>query len=151
MLYNNLFFLRYGMIRTQNVVLDSCVVIDIIEKPTVASKLKASFRGKSISIILCDVVLDEVRRVRGILPQVTVQKIGTLLGRKVKLTATTAEDESNAMQLTEQFAICHNGDNKILSLCQSRNFILVTFDKMLLKASQFVGIAVFSLFTAGGI
>jgi len=51
------------MIRTQNVVLDSCVVIDIIEKPTVASKLKASFRGKSINIILCDVVLDEVRRV----------------------------------------------------------------------------------------
>jgi len=28
---------------------------------------------------------------------------------------------------------------------------LVTFDKMLLKASQFVGIQVFSLFTAGGI
>jgi predicted nucleic acid-binding protein len=139
------------MIGTQNVVLDSCVVIDIIEKPKVASKLKASFRGKSISIILCDVVLDEVRRVRGILPQVTVQKIGTILGRKVKLTATTLQDETDAAQLTEQFAICHNGDNKILSLCQSRNFILVTFDKMLLKASQFVGIAVFSPFTAGGI
>jgi predicted nucleic acid-binding protein len=139
------------MIGTQNVVLDSCVVIDIIEKPKVASKLKASFRGKSISIILCDVVLDEVRRVRGILPQVTVQKIGTLLGRKVKLTSTTTQDETNALQLTEQFAICHTGDNKILSLCQSRNFILVTFDKMLIKASQFVGIAVFSPFTAGGI
>jgi hypothetical protein len=136
---------------TQNVVLDSCVVIDIIEKPKVASKLKASFRGKSINIILCDVVLNEVRRIRGILPQVTVSKIATILGRKVKLTSTTTQDETNAVQLTEQFAICHNGDNKILSLCQSRNFILVTFDKMLLKASQFVGIAVFSPFTAGGI
>jgi len=136
---------------TQNVVLDSCVVIDIIEKPKVASKLKASFRGKSINIILCDIVLNEVRRVRGILPQVTVSKITSLLGRKVKLTTTTIQDETDAVQLTEQFAICHNGDNKILSMCQSRNFILVTFDKMLLKASQFVGIAVFSPFTAGGI
>jgi len=36
-------------------------------------------------------------------------------------------------------------------MCQSRNFILVTFDRMLLKASQFVGIQVFSPFTAGGI
>ena len=107
------------MIRTQNVVLDSCVVIDIIEKPPVASKLKASFRGKSISIILCDVVLDEVRRVRGILPQVTVQKIGTVLGRKVKLTATTLQDETDGAQLTEQFTICHNKDSKILNLCQS--------------------------------
>jgi hypothetical protein len=136
---------------TQNVVLDSCVVIDIIEKPKVASQLKAKFRGKSISIILCDVVLNEVRRVRGILPQVVVSKISTLLGRKVKLTSSTIEDNENAHSLTEQFQICHNGDNKILSLCQSRNFILVTFDKMLLKASQFVGIQVFSPFTAGGI
>lgn len=135
----------------QNVVLDSCVVIDIIEKPKVASQLKAKLKGKSINIILCDVVLDEVRRVRGLFSQEIVNKISTLLGRKVKLTSTTDEDKTNAESLTEQFAICHNGDNKILSLCQSRNFILVTFDKMLLKASQFVGIAVFSPFTAGGI
>jgi predicted nucleic acid-binding protein len=69
----------------------------------------------------------------------------------VRLTAVTAEHKEQASQLTEPFAICHNGDNKILSMCQSRNFILVTFDKMLLKASQFVGIVVFSPFTAGGI
>jgi hypothetical protein len=136
---------------TQNVVLDSCVVIDIIEKPKVASQLKAKLRGKSISIILCDVVLNEVRRARGLLAQEIVSKISRLLGRKVKLTSATIQDETNAASLTEQFAICHNGDNKILSLCQSRNFILVTFDKMLLKASQFVGIQVFSPFTAGGI
>jgi uncharacterized protein YacL len=136
---------------TQNVVLDSCVVIDIIEKPKVASQLKAKFRGKSLTIILCDVVLNEVRCVRGLLVQEIVSKISRLLGRKVLLTSASIQDETNAQSLTEQFAICHNGDNKILSLCQSRNFILVTFDKMLLKASQFVGIQVFSPFTAGGI
>jgi predicted nucleic acid-binding protein len=136
---------------TQNVVLDSCVVIDIIEKPKVASQLKAKLKGKSISIILCDVVLNEVRRVRGLLSQEIVNKVSRLLGRKVKLTSSTIEDNENAESLTEQFAICHSGDNKILSMCQSRNFILVTFDKMLLKASQFVGIQVFSPFTAGGI
>ncbi len=136
---------------TQNVVLDSCVVIDILEKPKVASNLKAKFRGKSISIILCDVVLNEVRHVRGLLVQEIVSKISRSLGRKVLLTSASIQDETNAASLTEQFQICHNGDNKILSLCQSRNFILVTFDKMLLKASQFVGIQVFSPFTAGGI
>jgi len=136
---------------TQNVVLDSCVVIDIIEKPKVVSQLKAKLKGKSISIILCDVVLNEVRRVRGLLSQEIVSKVSTLLNRKVKLTSSSIEDNENAVSLTEQFAICHNGDNKILSMCQSRNFILVTFDKMLLKASQFVGIQVFSPFTAGGI
>ena len=136
---------------SQNVVLDSCVVIDIIEKPKVASQLKAKLKGKSISIILCDVVLNEVRRARGLFPQEVISKVGTLLGRKVKLTSTTDEDKANATSLTEQFQICHNGDNKILSMCQSRNFILVTFDKMLLKASQFVGVAAFHPSMVGGI
>lgn len=139
------------MTETQRIVLDSCVVIDIIEKPKVASRLKSGLRGKHVNIVLCDVVLDEVRRVRGLAPSAIVQKITRLLGKKVQLTAVTAKHQEEAKQLTEQFQICHNGDNKILSLCKAQNFILVTFDKMLLKASQFVGIAVFSPFTAGGI
>jgi hypothetical protein len=139
------------MTQIQNIALDSCVVIDIIEKPKVASRLKANLRGKSVNIILCDIVLDEVRKVRGLMPHTVVEKITKLLGKKVQLTVVTEEHKAQALQLTEQFAICHNGDNKILSLCKARDFILVTFDKMLLKASQFVGIAVFSPFTAGGI
>ena len=139
------------MAETQRIVLDSCVVIDIIEKPRVASRLKSNLRGKPVKIVLCDVVLDEVRRVRGLAPSVIVQKIARLLGKKVQLTAVTSDHLEDAKQVTEQFQICHNGDNKILSLCKAKNFILVTFDKMLLKASQFVGIAVFSPFTAGGI
>jgi predicted nucleic acid-binding protein len=139
------------MTERQSVLLDSCVVIDIIEKPKVASRLKSNLRGKSVNIVLCDVVLDEVRHVRGLMPQVIVQKITQLLGKKVQLDIVTEEHKAQALQLTEQFQICHNGDNNILSLCKARDFILVTFDKMLLKASQFVGIAVFSPFTAGGI
>ena len=139
------------MTQIQSIALDSCVVIDIIEKPKVASGLKASLRGKPVNIVLCDVVLDEVRKVRGLMPHTVVEKIAKLLGKKVRLTAVTAEHEAEAQHLTEQFQICHNGDNKILSMCKARDFILVTFDRMLLKASQFVGIAVFSPYTAGGI
>ena len=139
------------MTQIQSIALDSCVVIDIIEKPKVASRLKANLRGKAVNIILCDIVLDEVRKVRGLMPHTIVDKITKLLGKKVRLTVVTAEQKEQASQLTEQFQICHNGDNNILSLCKARDFILVTFDKMLLKASQFVGIAVFSPFTAGGI
>ena len=139
------------MTQIQSIALDTCVVIDIIEKPKVASGLKAHLRGKAVNIVLCDVVLDEVRKVRGLMPHTVVEKIAKLLGKKVRLTAVTAEHEAEAQQLTEQFQICHNGDNKILSMCKARDFILVTFDRMLLKASQFVGIAVFSPYTAGGI
>ena len=139
------------MNQTQNIALDSCVVIDIMEKPKVASGLKARLRGKSVKIILCDVVLDEVRRVRGYLPGKIIARLSHLLGRKIELLKIDDGDISNAQEITNQFQICHNGDNKILSLCQAKDFILITFDRMLLKASQFVGVAAFHPSMVGGI
>ena len=139
------------MNKTQNIVLDSCVVIDIMEKSKTASGLKARLRGKSVRIILCDVVLGEVYRVRGYLPEKVTAKVSSLLGRKAKLFKISKDNISNARQITGQFQICHNVDNKILSLCQAHDFVLVTFDRMLLRASQFVGIAAFHPSMAGGI
>ena len=139
------------MNQIQNVALDSCVVIDIIEKPKVASRLKARLRGKSIKIILCDVVLGEVKRVRGYSPEKVIAKVSKLLGRKVELSKVDKNNVETAQQITNQFQICHNGDNKILSLCQAKNFVLVTFDRMLLKTCQFIGVVAFHPKMAGGI
>ncbi len=139
------------MNQTQNIALDSCVVIDIMEKPGVASGLKARLRGKSVRIILCDVVLGEVKRVRGYLPEKVIAKVSFRLGRKIELSESDDESISNASQISNQFQICHNGDNKILSLCQAKDFVLVTFDRMLLKACQFLGVAAFHPSMVGGI
>ena len=139
------------MNQIQNVALDSCVVIDIMEKPKVASGLKARLRGKSIKIILCDVVLQEVRHVRGYLPEKVIAKVSKLLGRKIELVTIDKKNVENAKQITDQFQICHNGDNKILSLCQAKNFVLVTFDKMLLRTCLFLGVAAFHPMMVGGI
>ena len=139
------------MNQTQSIALDSCVVIDIMEKPKVASGLKARLRGKSVKIILCDVVLEEVRRVRGYLPEKVIARISSLLGRKIELSEINESDKTNASQITEQFQICHNGDNKILSLCQAKDFVLVTFDRMLLKTCSFVGVVAFHPSMVGGI
>lgn len=139
------------MNQTQNIALDSCVIIDILEKPKVASELKVRLRGKSVKIILCDVVLGEVKRVRGYLPEKIIAKLTSLLGRKIEISSIEELEVSNAQQITNQFQICHNGDNKILSLCQAKDFILVTFDRMLLKACQFVGVAAFHPSMVGGI
>lgn len=131
------------MNQTQKIALDSCVVIDLMEKPKVASEMKASLRGKSVKIILCDVVFDEVRRVRGYLPEKIVARISKLLGREILFSKIDKAGISNAKSLSEQIPGCHNGDNKILILCQARDFVLVTFDRMLLKTCSFVGVAAF--------
>ena len=139
------------MNQTQSIALDSCVVIDVMEKPKVASGLKARLRGKSVRIILCDVVLGEVKRVRGYTSEKIIAKLSHLLGRKIELSKIESSDVLSAEQITEQFQICHNGDNKILSLCQAKDFVLVTFDRMLLKACSFVGVTAFHPSMVGGI
>ena len=145
MVYNNFLHIRLFMKQTQiqKIALDSCVVIDIIEKPKVAFGLKARLKGKSIKVILCDVVLNEVQRVRGLSPQIVIEKISKILGRQVELSKSNQENKNNADEITNQFQICHNGDNKILSLCQAKDFVLVTFDRMLLKTCEFVGVVSF--------
>ena len=127
----------------QKIALDSCVVIDIIEKPKVAFGLKARLKGKSIKVVLCDVVLNEVSRVRGLSKDKIISKISKLLNRTIEVITIPQQQKDNAKQITNQFQICHNGDNKILSLCQAKDFVLVTFDRMLLKACSFVGVVAF--------
>ncbi len=140
-----------NQIQIQKIALDSCVVIDIIEKPKVAYKLKAHLRGKSIKVILCDIVLNEVKRVRGYTKEKIIATISRLLNRKIEIVTVEEQEKNNAKDISTQFQICHNGDNKILSLCQAKNFILVTFDRMLLKACSFVGVVAFHPSMVGGI
>jgi predicted nucleic acid-binding protein len=135
----------------QKIALDSCVVIDLIEKPTFARRVQKALKGKSVQIVLCDVVLNEVQKVRGYSHQKIVSKISEGLKRSISIVSVNDEEKIQAKQISDQFQICHNGDNKILAICQMKNYILVTFDRMLRKASEFVGIAVFHPLCVGGI
>ena len=135
----------------QTVVLDSCVVIDILEKPGLPEKMRAGFRGKPIRIVLCDVVLQEVARVRGFSARHVIQRISMLLKRQVDVARITEEQDAAARQVTERYQTCHSGDNRILSICRANDYVLVTFDRMLLRASEWIGIAVFHPSRIGGI
>jgi len=143
--YNNFPSTRLFMKQTQiqKIVLDSCVVIDIIEKPKVAFGLKARLKGKQIKVVLCDVIFDEVRQVRGYTKEKIITTISKLLNRNIEIVTVDNSEIDNAEEISNQFQICHNGDNKILSLCQAKDFVLVTFDRMLLKACDFLGVVAF--------
>ena len=78
-------------------------------------------------------------------------ELGKLLGRKIELSSIDETIVKNAQQISNQYATCHCGDNKILSLCQAKNFVLVTFDRMLLKTCQFLGVTAFHPKMVGGI
>jgi predicted nucleic acid-binding protein len=127
----------------QKVALDSCVVIDIIEKQGFAYKLKNSLRGKPVRLVLCDVVLDEVQRVRGFTAAEVISKISRLVGKKVETSSIDGDQKILADSITTQYQFCHRGDNLILALCCAKDFVLLTFDRLLLKACEFAGVRAF--------
>ena len=127
----------------QKILLDSCVVIDILEKPSLSKKIRAGLHGKSIKIMLCDTVLKEVSRVRNLAANYVIKKIRSLLKREVNVTYITKEQNTEAQQVRDHYHICHNGDNKILSVCKANDYVLVTFDRNLLKTSEWIGVASF--------
>lgn len=135
----------------QKIALDSCVVIDLMEKPGLAQKFRRDLRGKPIHIVLCDVVLSEVHRVRNIEPGKVISKISKILGKKIELITVNEEEKCIAKNVSANYQICHKGDNLILALCKIKDFVLVTFDKMLLRSCEFVGVAAFHPATIGGI
>lgn len=139
------------MITTQNVALDSCVVIGMIEDPRLGLKIKQGLKGKSVKIVLCDVVLSEVNRVRGYAKEYIISKISKILGRSIALQQTNSQEKEDAQKLSAQFLECHNGDNLILALCKIWNYILVTFDRALLRTSNFVGVIACNPLQVGGI
>lgn len=117
----------------QTVTLDSCVVIDLLTKPGFAYKIRTQMRGKSVRIVLCDVIVSEVRRVLGKESQNWIPKLSKLLGRQVHVLKIQNEEIAKAKQISNQYKICHHGDNFILAFCKTKNFILLTFDRMLLR------------------
>lgn len=139
--YNNFGLVQSHMEqKTIQIALDSCVVIEIIEKQGFAYKLKNSLKGRPVSLVLCDVVLNEVQRVRGFTSAEVIFKISKLLGKKVETASVNGEQKTFADSVTEQYQFCHKGDNLILALCWTKDLILITFDRMLLKACEFVGV-----------
>ena len=136
---------------TQKIALDSCVVINIIKEPTCIKKIQKALKGKSIQIILCDVVLNEVHRIIKYSHKKIIEKISASLKRKISIVSIGQQEKIQAIQLSNQFHICHNGDNKILAMCAIKNYILVTSDKMLTQTSKFIGVPVFHPFHIGGI
>ncbi len=139
------------MITTQNIALDSCVVISMIEDPRLGLKIKQGLKGKSVKIVLCDIVLSEVNRVRGYAKDYVISKISKILGRSISLQQTNNQEKEDAQKLSAQFLECHNGDNIILALCKIWDYILVTFDRALLRTCNFIGVIAFTPLQTGGI
>ena len=133
------------------IALDSCVVINLIDRRVVGNRIRSKLKGKPTTLVLCDKVLQEVQRVRGLTADKIIWLVTKTLGRKPEVSYSTSDDVIKAQEISEKYLECHKGDNLILAICMARNYILLTFDRMFLKICDLVGVLAFNPVRGGKI
>jgi len=130
--------------------LDSCVVIATIKSPKIARKIIRIFRGNNTRVILQDVVLKEASRILQIPKEEVVEKIGSILRKKVQVFTTTDSIKNEATKYENQYGICHNPDSEILAAAKSFSWTLLTMDRKMLQTAEFEGILALNPVWVGG-
>lgn len=131
-------------IHEQMVVLDSCVVIDVLRKPSIAKKILSLFHGKRSRIVLQDVVLTEVNRILRISKEEIIRKISLIFHKEPYLFSTSEQMRQTSVEIQQKYGICHFPDSLIIAACKLLSWTLFSFDRNLLQSAEFEGILAFN-------
>lgn len=133
-------------------VFDTNLVIEVLEKPSVADQMRQRLRGKEMKIVVCGTVLRELGRVRRWSGMTVVARLRRIFGERRVVTDTSAEGlGSEAGRLRDRFAMAHRGDDRILAYCMKYSCYLLTFDREMLTVAHMLGVLAFHPRRAGEI
>ena len=124
-------------------VLDTCVIINILENRSVADLIKCHIDTENCRVYLNSVSLDEASR-KGYGKKQLVSKISEYLDTLVIVKEVTNENYIEAQKLEDNCSLIHHGDSAIAAFSVENKSTLVTYDKELLKGCNVVGIPVFN-------
>lgn len=131
-------------IAEHKVVLDACVVIDVLAKPIIARKILALFHGKRFRIVLQDVVLTEVQRILRTSKEEIIRRISLILRKEPYIFVTTEQMRQISTEIQQKYGICHFPDSLIVAACKLRSWTLFSFDRNMIQSAEFEGILAFN-------
>lgn len=134
----------------QMIVLDSCVVIDVLTRPSIAKKILTLFHGKCVRVVLQDVVLTEVHRILRISKEAIIRKISLILRKEPYIFTTNEQMKKTSAEIQQKYGICHFPDSLIVAACKLFSWTLFSFDRNMLQSAGFEGILAFNPLRVGG-
>ena len=125
-------------------VLDTNVVIDILENRSYNRKMVRAIRGKQIRLVVCETVLRELRRVRKWSEDVVLAGLEEAFGRERIVVSDPPKDLlTHAKELERRYEMAHNGDVHILAQCRMDGCALITRDGNMRQVASMMGVLVF--------
>lgn len=127
---------------TQTIVLDSNVLIKEIQEGRVLRSIAKRMRKHKSKLVIPEVVLGEVRKITGIDPVATMDRIYQYCRHPLTIDK-TQEIDSESQKLTEKYYECHTPDSLILATAKLVGATLVSFDRNLLQTAKMEGVQAF--------
>ena len=125
-------------------VLDTNVVIDILENRSNSRKLARAIRGKQVRLVVCRTVLRELQRVRRWSEDVVLAGLARVFGReRIVISDPPKGLKKYAKDLEHQYEMAHNGDVHILAQCRMDGCALITRDRNMRRVADYVGVQAF--------
>lgn len=125
-------------------VLDTNVVIDILENRSHNRKMVRAIRGKQVRLVVCETVLRELRRVRKWSEDVVLAGLEEAFGRGRIVVSDPPKDLlTHARELERRYEMAHNGDVHILAQCRMDGCALITRDGNMRQVASMMGVLVF--------
>jgi predicted nucleic acid-binding protein len=129
----------------ERVVLDACVIIELLRRTRLSSRILGFFKGRSARVELQDVVIAEVSRITALSKSQIIHKISNLLHQTMYVFVTTDAIKLEALNLTRIYCyLCHFPDSLILASCKLRSWTLLTLDRNMAGCAELDGIRVFN-------
>lgn len=124
--------------------LDTCVVVDILEQPSKGHKILRSIRDKQVMFVVNETVLRELRRIRRWSADVVLTKLGAIFGKRITVISKSPEGLlARADKLKRKYELTHNGDVHILAQCRMSGYALVTRDGNMRRVAFMMGVPAF--------
>jgi len=128
-----------------SIALDSCVLISLMgESENIVEKIKHAFNEKNTKIVLYRVVLNEIIG-NGKTSKIR-HRLSELFNCVIEIVPISEYEIQIAKEMSEIHKIIHRGDDQILAISKTRNDIVITFDKKLIRTCNLLGIKFFNPF-----
>ena len=122
-------------------ILDTNVVIDILERRHPTRNILNRIREKQISPVLCSTVFFELKKVRGLEKAEVMRRLNKKVGKKcIVIPAEPERLDMYAKRLVRRHANTHAGDSHILMLCRISNYMLITRDREMRLCAGKIGV-----------
>ena len=130
--------------RDSAIIADTNGLISIIDHSGSCYRTKTGLRKGPKRIIIPEVVIKELQKIRGISALQIINQISSILRKKVSILKCNSDIHLAAKELELKYSLSHFPDSILLAMAQFGGHSILTYDRGLINTVKKIGVRTFT-------